>query len=243
MSRRTLLIIVGVLLIAAVAGFGVWWFSAGSGAPTAPLTADEVEPASADTVVFSIVPAESEARFIIDEELRGVPTTVIGATDQVAGSMAVSFANPTITEMGQVRINARTLMTDNEFRNRALRGQILQSAQDEFEFVTFDPTGIDGLPETATLGEAFTFQLTGDLTVRDVTNSVTFDVTVTPVSEERIEGSATATVQRADYNLLIPDVPGVANVSEDVVLEIDFVAVPGTGSAEDEAEPQATEES
>lgn len=237
MSRRTLLIIVGVVVIVGVAAFGVWWFSAGGGEPTAPLTADEVEPASADTVIFGIVSDESEVRFIIDEELRGVPTTVIGSTDQVAGSMAVSFDNPAATEMGQVRINARTLMTDNEFRNRALRGQILQSAQDEFEFISFEPTGIEGLPETVTLGEAFTFQMTGDLTVRDVTSSVTFDVTVTPVSAERIEGSATTTVQYADFNISIPDVPGVANVSDDVTLEIDFVATPAS-----EATPEATDE-
>lgn len=237
MSRRTLLIILGVVVVVGVAAFGVWWFSAGGGEPTAPLTADEVEPASADTVVFGIVSDESEVRFIIDEELRGVPTTVIGATNQVAGSMAVSFDNPAATEMGQVRINARTLMTDNEFRNRALRGQILQSAQDEFEFISFEPTSIEGLPEAVTIGEAFTFQLTGDLTVRDVTSSITFDVTVTPVSEERIEGSATTTVQYADFNIAIPDVPGVANVSDDVMLEIDFVATPAS-----EATPEATEE-
>ena len=237
MSRRTLLIILGVILLVAVAAFGVWWFSAGTGEPTTPLTSGEVEPANADTVVFSIVSDESVVRFIIDEELRGAPTTVIGATDQVAGSMAVSFDNPIATEMGEVRINARTLQTDNEFRNRALRGQILQSAQDEFEFITFAPTATEGLPETVTMGEAFTFQLTGDLTVRDVTSSVTFDVTVTPVSEERIEGSATTTVQYADFNLVIPEVPGVANVSDDVILEIDFVATPGS-----EATPEATEE-
>ena len=47
---------------------------------------------------------------------------------------------------------------------------------------------------------------------------------VTPVSETRIEGSAHATVLRADYGLQIPNAPGVANVSEEVGLEIDFVA-------------------
>jgi hypothetical protein len=53
---------------------------------------------------------------------------------------------------------------------------------------------------------------------------VTFDVTVTPVSETRLEGNAVTTVKRSDYNLVIPSVPGVADVSEDVRLEIDFVA-------------------
>lgn len=58
-------------------------------------------------------------------------------------------------------------------------------------------------------------------------------MTVTPVSETRIEGSAVATVLRESWNLTIPSVPNVANVSEEVELTIDFVAVA--------AEPEATE--
>jgi polyisoprenoid-binding protein YceI len=73
-------------------------------------------------------------------------------------------------------------------------------------------------------GEPFSFQISGDLTIRDITNEVTFEATVIPVSEARLEGAATATIQRGDYNLVIPNVPNVADVSEDVRLEVDFVA-------------------
>jgi hypothetical protein len=94
----------------------------------------------------------------------------------------------------------------------------------KFEFINFAPTAVDGLPDSVTLGEAFSFQITGNLTIRDITNQVTFEATVTPVSETRLEGAATATIQRGDYNLAIPNVPNVADVSEDVQLEVDFVA-------------------
>jgi hypothetical protein len=60
--------------------------------------------------------------------------------------------------------------------------------------------------------------------VRDIVNSVTFDVTATVVSEDRLEGAASTVVTRAAYDLQIPNAPGVANVSEEVQLEIDFVA-------------------
>jgi polyisoprenoid-binding protein YceI len=198
-------------------------------AATTPPTATTVPTAepTASVMVFNIIADESEVRFILDEDLRGVRTTVTGVTNQVAGQIGVDFGNPTASQVGVIRINVRSLATDNEFRNRAIRGQILQSAQDEFEFAEFTPTEVSGLPDEVTMGEAFTFQVTGDLQIRDITNEVTFDVTVTPISETRIEGSATAVVTRESYGLTIPSVPGVANVEEEVELEIDFVAEAG----------------
>jgi polyisoprenoid-binding protein YceI len=182
------------------------------------------EPAAAAApVLFEVVQAESEARFIIDEVLRGAPVTVVGVTDQVAAQVAIDPANPGATQLGEVRVNARTLATDNEFRNRALRNQILDT--NTYEFVTFQPTELLGLPEAVTVGQPFGFQVVGDLTVKDVTQSVTFDVTVTPVSETRIEGLATTTFPYRDFGVRIPEVPSVDLVADDVTLELAFVAV------------------
>lgn len=189
-----------------------------------------VAPENTDTTnnltLFRIDQTESQASFSIDEMLRGVPTTVLGVTNQVAGDVIVNFTNPSQSELGMIRINARTLATDNDFRNRAIRGQILESAKDEYEFVEFTPTGLSGLAESAvTVGETLTFQVTGDLKIRDIVNSVTFDVTVSLATEDRITGNATTTVTREAYGLTIPSAPGVADVSDDVILTIDFVAL------------------
>ena len=232
-----------------VAAFGYIYVTGGSGeasreidAPTLAVSAveestaeavvadaagasDVAESSESQGVIYNIVPEESQVRFTLTEELRGQPTTVIGRTDQVAGQILVNFDNPSASQVGVVRINARTLATDNEMRNRAIRGQILLSAQDDYEFAEFAPTSLSGLPDSVTIGEAFTFQITGDLTVRGITNSVTFDVTATPVSETEIEGLATTVVQRAMYQMTIPSAPGVANVAEDVTLDIEFTAV------------------
>ena len=40
----------------------------------------------------------------------------------------------------------------------------------------------------------------------------------------QLAGSATATIAREDFNLVIPSVPDVADVEEEVELYIDFVA-------------------
>lgn len=228
-TRRVIiaLIIVGLLGAAAVAAF--IWLSGGSGQASQEIQSEAVT-AAANSTVFAIVPDESEVRFVLDEDLFGNRNTVTGRTKEVAGEIAVDFTNPANTTLGTITINVRTLTTDNEFRNRAIRGQILQSQQSQFEFAEFKPTAIEGLPESVTMGEPFTLTITGDLTLKDITKPVTFTATITPVSDQRIEGSAEATVQRDDYGLTIPNAPGVANVDEAVKLQIDFVATPTTNS-------------
>lgn len=177
-----------------------------------------------EPILFAIVQAESEARFMIDEVLRGEPKTVVGVTDQVAGEILYDPADPSSAQVGTILVNARTLATDSGGRNRAIGNQILLTG--DYEFISFTPTAISGLPDSAEVGESVSFQITGDLTIRDVTHEVTFEAMVVPVSEDRLEGTAKTIIIKEDYGLTIPNVPFVANVSEEVVLEIDFVAIP-----------------
>ncbi len=180
--------------------------------------------ATTGAIAAQIVPGESEVRFIIDEVLNNAPFTVVGTTDQVAGEMSINPTNPSQSQIGVIQVNARTLATDSQFRDRAIKNRILFT--DQYEFITFTPTELKGLPESASIGQSYTFQIVGDLTIRDITKPVTFDVTATPVSEGRLEGLAQTTIRYADYDITIPQVPQVASVDEDVRLEIEFVAVP-----------------
>jgi polyisoprenoid-binding protein YceI len=242
---RPLRILITLFLVGLVVGVGAFlvfiYIPAGSSTPSVTISAPTLAPEStanaaasgtAETgtsVTFDIVPEESEVRFTIDELLNSNPNKVIGRTNQVAGQIRVNFDRPAEAEVGEIRVNVRSMVTDNEMRTRTIRRAILQSDQEQFEFAQFVPTSIDGLPDVVTIGQPFNFQITGDLTVRDITKPVTFDVTVHPNSETRIDGLATATIQRADYNLTIPSVPNVADVAEEVGLEIDFVATASQG--------------
>jgi len=180
------------------------------------------EEAAVSQIIFEIVPAESEARFLIDEVLRGDPITVVGATDQVAGQFAVNPGDVSEVQVGTIQVNARTLATDNDFRNRAIKNRILLT--DDYEFITFSPAEVVGLPETVTVGETYNFQIVGDLTVTDVTRSVTFEVTATATSENRIEGLAKTSILYPDFELFIPDARAVDTVDDEVRLELEFVA-------------------
>ncbi len=191
-----------------------------------PATAAAAGAELPERALFRIAEAESEARFKIEEVLLGNPTTVVGATRRVAGDIIVNFRSPASSQIGTIAINARTLKTDQEFRDQAIRGQILQSSRDEYEFIEFTPVELINLPDTpATFGSPLLFQIRGDLKIRDVTRSVVFDAAVTPVAPDRIEGLVSVTVRYSDFGLEIKAPPQVSSVGETVTLELEFVAL------------------
>ena len=224
MTKITL-IISSILILFTLAATGCGLLSE-SPAPSSELEAAPVEveeaAASDGTAVYTIEPLTSKVRFELDELLRGQPKTVVGVSDQVSGEISADLNDLSTAAVGTIQINARTLATDNNFRNRALRNEILNTG--DFEFITFTPTAVNGLSGSAAAGDTVEFTLSGDLTIRDTTQPVTFNVTATAVSDAQLEGTASAVVQRADYNLTIPSVPSVADVEEEVELYIDFVA-------------------
>ena len=150
---------------------------------------------------------------------------MVGETDEVTGQVLVDLDDLGGTQFSQIVINARTFETDSGRRDRAIRGPvILNSASDEFELITFDVTSIGGLSGSASVGDPIDFQLVGDLRIKDTTDAVTFDVTVTVVDEATIEGVAMTEILRSDFGIGTPSVPGVANVSDEVVISLSFVA-------------------
>lgn len=249
MNRSIIGWIAALVIAIGGAAFAWLWFAGGSGEPSTELTtptiaADSTAPTGeagnatspqdddatsttegSGATAFVIDSAQSEASFEIDEELRGTPQTVVGSTDQVAGQVAVDPSDLSTAQFSEIVINARTFQTDSSRRDRAIRGPvILNSASDEFEFIMFMVTSLEGLEGAAQPGETLSFTVTGDLTVKETTDQVTFDVSAMFTDDGTIEGSASTTVLRSDFDIGIPSVPGVANVSDEVVLNLDFVA-------------------
>jgi polyisoprenoid-binding protein YceI len=243
--KRILGWVLASILVLGVGFVGWLYFAGGSGEPSTDLTtpplaegsttlpsgsSDPTEDpgttgAGVDGQAFVIDPAQSVASFEIDEVLRGSPKHVVGTTSELAGQIGVDPSDLTTAEFSQIIINARTFETDSGNRDRAIRGPvILNSASDEFELITFDVTSVDGLSGAAAVGEPIEFTVIGDLKVKETTKSVTFDVSATFVDESTIEGSAQTTVLRDDFGLGIPNAPGVADVSQEVIIRLDFVA-------------------
>jgi polyisoprenoid-binding protein YceI len=174
--------------------------------------------------VFRIVSEKSVVEFNLHEVLRGEDFLVIGSSTQVTGDIALNTQNPSASTVGKISVNARTIQTDAENRDRMIGRFILESEKPEYEFITFTPTKIEGMPGTIKVGDAFAVTITGDLKIRDIVKSVTFTGTVALDAEDRLTGSFEGKIQRGDYQLVIPDVPFVASVQEEVTLKIRFDA-------------------
>ncbi|MEZ4836407.1 MAG: YceI family protein [Caldilineaceae bacterium] len=125
--------------------------------------------AAADPLTFVIDAERSEVRFVVNEVLRGQPTTVTGVNSGVSGEILVDQANPAASQIGVLTIDAATFVTDNNQRNGAIRRFILQSGN--HPTITFAPTEISGMPESVAVGDTVDFQVTGDLTIRNITNA------------------------------------------------------------------------
>lgn len=173
--------------------------------------------ASAATGPVSFVAGDgTQVSFVIAEVLRGDDTIVTATNRSVDVSATVDFDAGT-ADLGVITIAAGDFVTDEDRRDGAIDRFILQ-VSDHPEIV-FTPTDTSGLAASGG-------QVVGDLTIRDVTNEVTFDVVVDAAGSDGITASATATVDRTAWGLNIPSVPFVANVAEEVELSIDLVLVP-----------------
>lgn len=185
-------------------------------------TESESEETPAVSQTFVIAAEESEARFIIEEELLGKPKTVVGTTNALSGELTVDPNNPAASVIGPIQIDAGTFVTDNNRRNGAIQRFILQSGR--HRFITFNTTALSGLPDAVAVGDEIQFEISGDLTVREITSPTLFAVTLQVVSEGELRGSASTVVALETFELTIPQVPSVANVGEEFIVEFDFVA-------------------
>jgi polyisoprenoid-binding protein YceI len=241
--NRNLLAALGVVAVIAL-GVTAWFFTQGDAEPTTEVTAPPIatpEPTEAPgttaatssettavaddgpTIATSFELTEaSSATFRIDEELRGSPVTVVGTSGIVLGRIEIDPDDLSNSQIGEILINARDFETDSGLRNRAIRGPILDT--EAFEFISFVPSSIEGLEGSASVGDELSFTVSGDLTIRDITQPVTFEVDAVLTSGSTIEGTATTVVERGPFGLVIPSVPSVANVAEEVPLSLDFVA-------------------
>lgn len=173
---------------------------------------------------FQIASSRSKASFSIYELLSGKDKTVIGTTDQVAGTIVVNTADPSKSTASDIAVSARTLKTDSTSRDHAVARFILKSEDPANEFITFKPQKIEGLPATGETGKSYPLTISGDLTIAGVTRPQTFTSTVVYTGANELQITAKATLHRGDYNLVIPSVPIVANVGEDVTVDLDLVA-------------------
>jgi polyisoprenoid-binding protein YceI len=174
-------------------------------------------------VRLTIVADGSEARYKAREVLAGqtLPNDAIGVTNGVAGAIALSPTGTVMKDQSKITVDLRNLKSDQSMRDGFLQRSTLNT--DQYPNAVFVPSEVKGLPSPLpTSGEA-TFQILGDLTLRDVTRPATWEVTAT-FSPEGVTGLATTAFMLADYSIPKPSVPRVASIEDKITLELAFKA-------------------
>ena len=230
-GRKVLFAVIAFGAITATVAIGISaivWYHGGDGKPTRAASAELTE-ASATASTYSVDARDSEAQFVIQEVLRGRPNTVVGTTNQIAGSVTIDFENESVA-VGAFEINARTFRTDDEMRDRTIRSLILETNRDDFEFLTFRPHTIDGASGSYAAGGTLTFEVSGDLAIRNIRRETVFEVELSIESARALIGTARASIQLSDFGIRIPYVGGdsiVASVEDRAELRMNFVARTG----------------
>jgi len=189
-------------------------------------TVSAATPAAATTTRYVLVSSESEVLYRVNEVLfrEGNRLNVaVGRTREVRGEVLVDRANPRNSRIGAITVNVNTLQSDSARRDNAIRSRWLESAR--FPTAEFRPREIEGLPATYTEGQQLKLKVTGDLKVRDVTRSTTFEMTVV-LRGSTLTGTAAATLKMTDFGFDPPSIFGILRTEDEARLELQFVARP-----------------
>jgi polyisoprenoid-binding protein YceI len=233
LERRGARIAVGIAALGAIAvvaaavGLGIYIFGGNGAASTHGTIITATLVPSTNETAFTILPSSSQASFTIHEKHFGQSTDVVGTTNQVSGEILVNKQDPAQSRLGQIRVDLSTLVTDNDLRNQALQGRILETGAAANKYATFTATALKGMPSTVAVGQTIHFQVIGNLTIHGVTHSATFDVTLTTQSTTAMKGQATTTVRYKDFYIAIPPVPSVSDVADTTTLALTFTAQAG----------------
>ena len=200
-------------------------------APTSTPIAEAEEPAdseAADGATVITITDDSEAVYRINEQLarRDLPNDAVGTTSDIEGQIVFSEDGTVDAERSKITVGVRSLKSDSDRRDSYIQRNSLESNQ--YPEVTIAVTEIRGLSwPLPTSGEA-TFEMVGDLTIRDQTDTVTWETTAT-FAEGEVLGLAKTVVTFEQYGMTKPRVAIVLSVVDEIRLEISFVATVSGG--------------
>jgi polyisoprenoid-binding protein YceI len=172
------------------------------------------------TGTYTLDPAHSRIGFVARHAM---VTKVRGAFNEFTGTAVLDGANPADSRV-EVTIEAASIDTRNAQRDEHLRGNDFLAMQ-EYPKITFTSTGVRQAAET-------TFEVTGDLTIKGVTKSITIPFTfegaaTDPFGNQRVGFEGSVTINRKDYGVTWNAAleGGGVLVSDKVTLEFEISAV------------------
>lgn len=176
---------------------------------------------NADPTGTWAISTDSVLGYRVSEVLGGVDTEGAGRTSDVAGSLTIDGSSATAAEF---TVQMASITSDSDRRDGQFNGRIMST--DEFPTATFvltQPIDFGAVPAE---GETITASATGDLTLRGVTNTVTFELEA-KLDDGRIGVFGNIPIVFSDYDIPDPS-NGFAVVKDNGLLEFVLVFDPAT---------------
>lgn len=181
---------------------------------------------SGSTITLTIVPEESSVSYEVAETFLNENNRLnvaIGKTSTINGEIFANPDDPTQSKLGAFSVDISAFKSDSNRRDSTIRSRFLESTK--YPIATFVPRTISGLPQSYTPGQPYTFQVLGDLTVKQTTLAVTFDVTA-QYEGDTLTGNAQTTILMSDFGVGPISIAGILNTEDEVKINFDFVARP-----------------
>jgi polyisoprenoid-binding protein YceI len=181
---------------------------------------------------FVIVPEQSKASYVVDESFFGGAlakygiaagnTKTTGGTQQIEGQLQLNLDNLNAA-LGDnhFTVKLNTLVSDQDRRDQWIRDN--GPAFNQFPEATFVAKSIEGAPSAYDNGQEVGFKLSGDLTVRNITKPVTFDINA-KLAGDTLSGTATTRVKLTDFGIEPPNFANTLTVEDEFTIQVDFVA-------------------
>ena len=180
-------------------------------------------PAEEAAATYAISSEESEARYVVMEELADVGANeVVGTTNAIIGHILFDESGAPLP-CSRFDVDLRTLETDQARRDNYLRGNTLQT--DSYPLATFVVREIEGLEGALPEDEEVAITLVGDLTFHGVTRLAAWEASVTRAGDV-LTGIATTSFTFPDFEMEKPIIGPVVGIDDVVTLEVDLVAAP-----------------
>jgi len=181
---------------------------------------------------YTIVPSASNVAYLVDEEffagalaklgIEAGLADVVGRTQEFEGQFSINFDDLSALEgTNHFTVKLNTLATDQSRRDNWIRANGPQF--NAYPLAEFTATGLEVSPESYAEGEEVQFKLLGDLTIREVTQPVAFDVTA-KVEGDTVTGVAMADLKMTDFGIEPPNFANTLSVANEFQVRVEFVA-------------------
>ena len=169
------------------------------------------------------MPAESSAKYVVEETLRGLVTNAVGTTNAISGEIYLTSTGLASGQTSQFKVDLSTLKSDESMRDNFIRQNTLQTSR--FQFAEFTVKSLSGFPANYVENTQVEMTLTGTLKIKDVQKDVEWKV-LARQSGNTLTATADTDILFRDFNMSPPSVP-VATAKDAIHIQIVLVAREG----------------